>query len=92
MVAATSEHGVPVAIVLPEPYEDLAFMTPLSPDRADRLVRFLATVEDAIVLDVGCGWDRVDAAEVQNRSRTRKVYSGGYRGVLEMAYLCLVAV
>jgi Methyltransferase domain len=56
VVDATSGDGVPVAIVLPEPYEDLTFMTPLSRDRADRLVRFLATDEDGIVLDIGCGW------------------------------------
>jgi hypothetical protein len=39
------------------------------------------------------GLDHVDAAEVQKRAtRQREAYYGGYRGVLGMAYLCLVAV
>jgi SAM-dependent methyltransferase len=45
-----------VSIVLREPYEDLTFMTPLSDDRADRLVQFLATDAEGVVLDIGCGW------------------------------------
>ena len=35
---------------------DLTFFTPLSEDRAARLVRFLAEDEPSTVLDVGCGW------------------------------------
>jgi hypothetical protein len=56
VVDASSRDGVSVTIALREPYEDLTFMTPLSQDRADRLVRFLAHDGDAIVLDIGCGW------------------------------------
>ena len=41
---------------LRESYEDLTFMSPLSDERANTLVRFLATDLDGTVLDVGCGW------------------------------------
>jgi hypothetical protein len=53
---ATLRDGNSVAIVLREPYEDLTFMTPLSEERADKLVAFLATGGDGIVVDIGCGW------------------------------------
>jgi hypothetical protein len=37
--------------------------------------------------------DHADAAEVRELARRqRAAYYGGYRGVLGMAYLCLVAV
>jgi cyclopropane fatty-acyl-phospholipid synthase-like methyltransferase len=39
-----------------EPFEDLTFMTPLSDQRADRLVRFLAEDLHGTVVDIGCGW------------------------------------
>lgn len=46
-----------MATLLSEPSEDLTFMSPLSEDRAGRLVAFLAHgLEDGVVLDVGCGW------------------------------------
>jgi cyclopropane fatty-acyl-phospholipid synthase-like methyltransferase len=38
------------------PHADLTFMTPLSEERAARLVRFLADDEPGSVLDIGCGW------------------------------------
>lgn len=38
------------------PYLDLTFMSPLSDERAARLVSFLAQDEPATVLDIGCGW------------------------------------
>jgi SAM-dependent methyltransferase len=37
-------------------YEHLTFMGPLSEDRADRLVRFLAGGPGGKVVDIGCGW------------------------------------
>ncbi|HEY3504604.1 MAG TPA: class I SAM-dependent methyltransferase [Actinocatenispora sp.] len=43
-------------IELAPPYQDLTFMSPLSEDRAARLVRFLADGLDGVVVDVGCGW------------------------------------
>ncbi len=38
------------------PHADLTFMTPLSEERATRLVGFLAEGEPGTVLDIGCGW------------------------------------
>ncbi len=38
------------------PYLDLTFMTPLSEERASRLVSFLADGSPGSVLDIGCGW------------------------------------
>lgn len=43
-------------ITLAPPHQDLTFMTPLSQERADRLVRFLADGLQGTVLDIGCGW------------------------------------
>ena len=37
-------------------HEDLVFLSPLSQERAARLVRFLATDLSGTVLDLGCGW------------------------------------
>ncbi|MGI8666956.1 MAG: SAM-dependent methyltransferase [Jatrophihabitans sp.] len=45
-----------MTIALAQPYEDLTFMTPLSTDRAGRLVTFLAQSLQGTVLDIGCGW------------------------------------
>ena len=45
-----------VSIDLTRHYVDLAFLSPLSDGRADRLIRFLADGEPRVVLDVGCGW------------------------------------
>jgi SAM-dependent methyltransferase len=44
-----------VTITLRPPHEHLAFMTPLSEQRADALVRFLGS-QTHTVLDLGCGW------------------------------------
>jgi len=38
------------------PHLDLTFMTPLSEERASRLVAFLADGQPGSVLDIGCGW------------------------------------
>ena len=38
------------------PHEDLMFLCPLSPERGQRLVNFLATDLTGRVLDSGCGW------------------------------------
>ncbi len=38
------------------PHADLTFMTPLSEERASRLVGFLADGSPGTVLDIGCGW------------------------------------
>jgi SAM-dependent methyltransferase len=38
------------------PHQDLTFMAPLSEERADRLVGFLADASPGTVLDIGCGW------------------------------------
>ena len=38
------------------PHADLTFMTPLSEERASRLVGFLAEGKPGTVLDIGCGW------------------------------------
>ncbi len=40
----------------PPLHQDLTFLSPLSEDRADRLVAFLTGHRPATVLDVGCGW------------------------------------
>jgi SAM-dependent methyltransferase len=45
-----------VTVILSPPYDDLTFMTPLSDERASKLVRFLAEGLDGTVLDIGCGW------------------------------------
>jgi SAM-dependent methyltransferase len=45
-----------VPIDLPALYVDLAFLSPLSDRRADRLVRFISEGEPQLVVDVGCGW------------------------------------
>lgn len=43
--------------LLSEPFDDLTFLSPLSQDRAGRLVAFLTHgLGDGVVLDVGCGW------------------------------------
>ena len=43
--------------LLSQPFEDLTFMSPLSEQRASRLVTFLTHgLGDGLVLDVGCGW------------------------------------
>ncbi len=38
------------------PHQDLMYLSPLSAERADRLVRFLADDLVGTVLDLGCGW------------------------------------
>jgi cyclopropane fatty-acyl-phospholipid synthase-like methyltransferase len=38
------------------PHHDLTYMAPLSEQRADRLVSFLAAERPGSVLDIGCGW------------------------------------
>lgn len=45
-----------MSIELPPPFADLTFMTPLSEDRARRLVNFLADGQTGTVVDLGCGW------------------------------------
>ena len=40
----------------PPLHQGLTFLSPLSEDRADRLVTFLTEHAPATVLDVGCGW------------------------------------
>jgi SAM-dependent methyltransferase len=45
-----------VPITLSPPWQDLTFMSPLSQQRADRLVEFLSEELSGTVLDVGCGW------------------------------------
>jgi SAM-dependent methyltransferase len=58
-----------VTIELAEPYRDLVFMTPLSEERAGRLVDFIGSGLEGTVADIGCGWAellmRVVAATVQ---------------------------
>ncbi len=44
-----------MTINLRPPHDNLTFMTPLSEERADALVRFLGSGTHA-VLDLGCGW------------------------------------
>jgi SAM-dependent methyltransferase len=45
-----------VSIELRPPFDHLTFMAPLSEQRAERLIRFLATDLVGTVLDLGCGW------------------------------------
>jgi len=45
-----------MTVALSPPYDDLTFLSPLSEQRADELVRFLADGKPALVLDLGCGW------------------------------------
>ena len=45
-----------MTITLAQPYEDLTFMSPLSEERANRLVGFLTGDLHGTVLDIGCGW------------------------------------
>jgi cyclopropane fatty-acyl-phospholipid synthase-like methyltransferase len=47
-----------MTVDLPPLWEDLVFLSPLSPARADRLAAWLAEGlgADDVVLDVGCGW------------------------------------
>lgn len=45
-----------MSIDLSPHYLDLAFLSPLSDRRADRLVQFLTDGEPRVILDVGCGW------------------------------------
>ena len=46
----------PVSPDFTPPHLDLTFMTPLSEERASRLVAFLADGNPGTVLDIGCGW------------------------------------
>jgi SAM-dependent methyltransferase len=45
-----------VTLELSPPYDDLVFMTPLSEERAGRLVAFLSAGLRGTVVDIGCGW------------------------------------
>ena len=45
-----------MTITLALPSEDLTFLSPLSQERAQKLVTFLADGLHGTVLDVGCGW------------------------------------
>ncbi|HEY2326789.1 MAG TPA: methyltransferase domain-containing protein [Gaiellaceae bacterium] len=45
-----------MTITLTAHHEDLTFMTPLSEQRADSLVRFLTADLRGLALDIGCGW------------------------------------
>jgi hypothetical protein len=45
-----------MALDLPPHYHDLTFMTPLSEERAARLVAFIAEHLTGTVIDIGCGW------------------------------------
>jgi hypothetical protein len=52
-------HGGAVPITdLPPLHEDMTFLSPLSEERAARLVRWLSDglVEGGVVVDAGCGW------------------------------------
>jgi cyclopropane fatty-acyl-phospholipid synthase-like methyltransferase len=62
-----------MSIVLNHPSEDLTFMTPLSADRAGRLVRFLAGDEERTVLDLGCGWGELLLRVVEASPQARGV-------------------
>jgi SAM-dependent methyltransferase len=58
-----------VTIELAAPYRDLVFMTPLSEERAGRLVDFVSSGLAGTAVDIGCGWAellmRVVAAALQ---------------------------
>lgn len=54
--SAAPDRLCPVTITLTPPHDDLRFMTALSQQRADRLVRFVAMDLTGTVLDIGCGW------------------------------------
>lgn len=60
--AAPLSHATPTPAYTRMPAEFapahryLEFMSPLSEQRADRLVRFIAAHADGTVVDVGCGW------------------------------------
>jgi SAM-dependent methyltransferase len=45
-----------LTVILPDPWDDLTFMSPLSEQRAAALVGFAADGLDGTVLDIGCGW------------------------------------
>ena len=45
-----------MSLDLPPLSDELTFLSPLSEERATRLVRFLTEPEPRSVLDVGCGW------------------------------------
>lgn len=45
-----------MTIALTPPHDDLTFMTPLSPERAETLVQFLVQGLCGTVVDIGCGW------------------------------------
>jgi hypothetical protein len=45
-----------VTVDLAPPYRDLVFMTPLSEERAGRLVDFIGSDLRGTVVDIGCGW------------------------------------
>jgi cyclopropane fatty-acyl-phospholipid synthase-like methyltransferase len=47
---------VGVSLTFTPPHHDLTYMAPLSEQRADRLVSFLAAERPGSVLDIGCGW------------------------------------
>ena len=51
-----SDQSDRVPIELRAPFHDLEFMSPLSSQRADRLVDFLVADQPDLILDVGCGW------------------------------------
>lgn len=65
---------------LTPPYRDLTFLSPLSEQRAERLVRFVAQELRGTVVDIGCGWAEPPAG---GRGSTRRARhrDGSRRGV-----------
>jgi hypothetical protein len=60
-------------IELSPPYRDLMFMSPLSERRADRLARFIAAGNPAVVVDLGCGWAELLLRAVHAASGSRGI-------------------
>lgn len=58
------------------PHDDLTFLTPLSEERAARVVGFLAAGATSRVLDVGCGWGELLIRVLAVRPAIRTELSG----------------
>lgn len=78
-----------MTISLTQPYDDLMFMTPLSEQRAERLVRFVGDDLHGTVLDIGCGWAelllRVVAAAPDARGVGVDIHAGSIEHARRLA-------
>jgi hypothetical protein len=74
---------------LPPVHDDLTFLGPLSPARAEELVGFLAGIDAGLVVDLGCGWAELLLRTVAARPGLRG--HGVDRDAEKVAHGCTLA-